>query len=160
MSNALVINTGPLIAYSRIASLDLLRQLPLRIVTTEIVREEFLRGRNSEHSAIDDWPEWLEVLPLMQPLPPFETARLDRGEASVIQLALEEFIDLVCIDESQGRSCAKALKLQVTGSLGLLGMAKRHGIIAAARPLVTAMSNQGNWYREDLVAQFLTGLGE
>ena len=60
----------------------------------------------------------------------------------------------------QGRRCGKALKLQVTGSLGLLGMAKHHGIIAAARPLVTAMSNQGNWYREDLVAQFLTGLGE
>ncbi len=160
MSNALVINTGPLIAFSQIGALELLRQLPLRIVTTEIVREEFLRGRDSEHSVTDDWPEWKEVLPLLQPLPPLATISLDRGEASAIQLALEESIDLVCIDESQGRRCAKALKLQVTGSLGLLGIAKRHGIIAAVRPLVTAMSIQGNWFREDLVAQFLTGLGE
>lgn len=160
MSDALVINTGPLIAYSRIRAIDLLRQLPVRIVTTEIVREEFLQGGDSGHSSADDWPEWLEVLPLRQPLPLLATVSLDRGEASVIQLALEESIDLVCIDEAQGRRSAKALKLQVTGSLGLLGMAKRHGIIAAARPLVAAMSNLGNWYREDLVAQFLKGLGE
>ena len=157
MNNSLVINTGPLIAFSHIDAFDLLRQLPIRIVTTEIVREEFLCGGDSPGG---DWPEWLDVLPLRQPLPPLATISLDRGEASVIQLALEESIDLVCIDEVHGRRCAKAMKLQVTGSLGLLGLAKRHGIIAAARPLITAMSSRGNWFREDLVTRFLTELGE
>ena len=160
MDNGLVINTGPLIAFSQIGELALLRQLPRRMVTTEIVCEEFRRGRDSEHSVVADWPDWLEVLPLRQPLPPLATISLDRGEASVIQLALEESIDTVCIDEVQGRRCAKALKLQVTGSLGLLGLAKRQGIIAAARPLVAAMSSHGNWFREDLVARFLSELGE
>ena len=160
MSNALVINTGPLIAFSQIGALELLRQLPLRIVTSEIVREEFVVGLDSGDSTASGWPEWLPVLPLRQPLPPLATISLDRGEASVIQLALKESIDTVCIDESQGRRCAKALKLQVTGSLGLLGLAKRQGIIAAVRPLVIAMSSHGNWFREDLVASFLAALGE
>ena len=160
MNNSLVINTGPLIAFSHIAAQELLRQLPLRIVTTEIVRQEFLCGLDAEHSTTSDWPEWLLVLPLRQPLPPLATVRLDQGEASVIQLALEESIDTVCIDETLGRRCAKALKLKVTRSLGLLGLAKRHGIITEVRPLVWAMSSHGNWFREDLVAQFLAGLGE
>lgn len=120
----------------------------------------FLRGRDVEHSLRGAWPDWLEVLPLRQPLPPLATVSLDRGEASVIQLALEESIETVCIDETQGRRCAKALKLHVTGSLGMLGLAKRHGIISAVRPLITAMSSHGNWFRENLVNQFLAELDE
>lgn len=157
MIDSLVINTGPLISFSHIDAFDVLRQLPLRIVTTEIVREEFLCGSDSP---VGDWPDWLEILPLQQQIPPLATISLDRGEASVIQLALEKSIETVCIDEVLGRRCAKALKLQVTGSLGLLGVAKRHGVIAAARPLIAAMSSHGNWFRKELVAQFLAELGE
>jgi predicted nucleic acid-binding protein len=45
---------------------------------------------------------------------------LDRGEASVVQLAISEGIETVCIDEHQGRRVARLNGLRVTGSLGFL----------------------------------------
>ena len=159
MSDAIVINTGPLVALSQANALDVVRQLPVRLVTSETVQREFLRGVELGHQ-LAAWPDWVAVLALHEPLQPLATVGLDVGEASVIQLAIDQSIRTVCIDEVQGRRCAKALGLQVTGSLGLLGMAKRLGLIDAVRPLVAAMSSHGNWFREDLVARFLSELGE
>lgn len=49
---------------------------------------------------------------------------LDLGEAAVIQLALEQNIDWVCIDDLKGRRAAHAAGLHFTGSLGLPATAK------------------------------------
>jgi predicted nucleic acid-binding protein len=50
-------------------------------------------------------------------------AELGAGEAAVIQLALEQGIAVVAIDERKGRRAALSVGLRVTGSLGLLGRA-------------------------------------
>lgn len=52
---------------------------------------------------------------------------LDRGEASVVKLAINEGIETVCIDEHLGRRVARLNGLRVTGSLGILIRAKREG---------------------------------
>ncbi len=159
MSDAIVINTGPLVALSQANALDVVRQLPVRLVTSEAVQREFLRGEELGHQ-LAAWPDWIAVLTLHEPLQPLATVGLDVGEASVIQLAIDQSINTVCIDEVQGRRCAKALGLKVTGSLGLLGMAKRLGLIDAVRPIVAAMSQHGTWFDQNLIARFLDELGE
>lgn len=159
MNDAIVINTGPLIALAQANALEVVRQLPLRLVTSEAVQREYLRGVELGHQ-LAVLPDWVAVLPLHEPLQLLATVGLDIGEASVIQLALDQSISTVCIDEVQGRRCAKALGLQVTGSLGLLGMAKRLGLIDAVRPIVSAMSRQGTWFDPKLIARFLAELGE
>jgi predicted nucleic acid-binding protein len=50
---------------------------------------------------------------------------LDCGEAAVIQLALNEGIQTVCIDEVQGRRIARLSNLSLTGSIGILIRAKK-----------------------------------
>lgn len=72
---------------------------------------------------------------LAEPLSPLALAALDEGEASVIQLALEQSIPRVCIDEIKGRRAAAATGLAMLGSLGLIGKAKSLGLIAKARLL-------------------------
>jgi predicted nucleic acid-binding protein len=52
----------------------------------------------------------------------------DLGEASVIQLAVNENIRTVCIDEAVGRRIARLNGLCLTGSIGVLLQAKRKGI--------------------------------
>jgi predicted nucleic acid-binding protein len=52
---------------------------------------------------------------------------LDLGEASVIQLALNENINTVCIDESAGRRIARLSGLSLTGTISILIKAKRQG---------------------------------
>jgi len=51
---------------------------------------------------------------------PFLRNSLDKGEAAVIQLALNQGIETVCIDEAAGRRVARLNELKLTGSMGIL----------------------------------------
>ena len=44
---------------------------------------------------------WLDLIPAPARLSPYLENSLDRGEAAVIQSALDRHLDLVCIDEIQ-----------------------------------------------------------
>jgi predicted nucleic acid-binding protein len=85
---------------------------------------------------------------------------LDAGEAAVIQLALELGVADVCIDEWRGRRAAAAAGLQVTGTLGLLGRAKRVGLIPEVLPWVEKLTASGVHYHPGLLRDFLSALGE
>ena len=55
---------------------------------------------------------------------------------------------------------ALAVGLKVTGALGLLGKAKREGIISELRPYLDRAHQTGIRYHPDLVRRFLEALGE
>lgn len=158
MPERVVINTGPLIALSRAGALDLAGRLPVEFLCPAEVRRELDEGAAAGHMAVT--PGWLKVVPLERPPHPVSRAALDLGEAAVIELALERRIERVCIDDWKGRRTALALGLQVTGTLGLLGRAKREGIIPAVAPWVERLARSGVWYDPELVRRFLAALGE
>ncbi len=85
---------------------------------------------------------------------------LDKGEAAVIQLAINEGIGTVCIDETVGRRLARLCGLQVTGSIGLLLRAKREGRLASMRQTVDQMRTRGIWLSDAVVAFALRESGE
>lgn len=93
-------------------------------------------------------------------LPPLALSALDTGEAAVIQLALEQQIPLVCIDEWKGRRVALAVGLRVMGTLGLLGRAKTLGIVEAVKPFVERALRNGIRYHPELVRKVLESIGE
>jgi predicted nucleic acid-binding protein len=105
-------------------------------------------------------PDWVSVLSLQTPLTPMTSLALEDGEAAVIQLALEQRLMRVCIDELKGRRAALSVGLQVVGSLGLLGRAKTEGLISAARQFIDQAQQGGIYYDANLVAAFLQSLGE
>jgi predicted nucleic acid-binding protein len=154
----LVINTGPLITLSRIACLDVVGQLPYQFICPEAVRLELDAGEASGYPRID--PAWLTVRGLSAPLPPVTLAALDVGEAAVIHLALELQVPEVAIDEWKGRRAALAAGLEVTGTLGLLGRAKRLGLVPALTPLIHRALREGIRYHPDLVRAVLRAVGE
>lgn len=71
---------------------------------------------------------------------------LDKGEAEVILLALEKQVKLVLIDELTGRKVTTSLNLNVSGSIGILIKAKQLGEIAAVKPLIDAMKQEGIYF--------------
>jgi predicted nucleic acid-binding protein len=158
MADRIVVNTGPLIALARGEVLDVIGTLPLEFVCPPEVRQELDDGAAKGY--LDVRPPWLMVVALAAGPNPIAQAALDVGEAAVLQLAIEQKISRVCIDDWKGRRTAMAIGLTVTGSLGLLARAKVLGLIPAVRPIVDKMTKEGVWYDAQLVAKVLQGLGE
>lgn len=154
----LVVNTGPLIALGRIDAFEVVGQLPIKFIAPPQVAGEIEAGSRLGHPFT--MPGWIDVQPLSRPLARVSVATLDEGEAAVIQLAMERTIETVCIDEWRGRRAAVAAGLRVTGSLGLLGRAKRLGLIEIVRPWVAKLDAAGIHYHRDLLARFLAAMGE
>ena len=152
-SDAIVINTGPLIALAACDALDLLRQLHHHVLVPTAVVEEFARGGSGVAAPV--LPSWFDVRALSAPMPPILVAHLDQGEASAIALALEAGVGLVAMDERRGRLVAREMGLAVTGSLGVLLRAKRLGFIEAVAPRVAAMRRHGIWLGDALVRRVL-----
>lgn len=158
MDKRIVINTGPLIALARMEALEIPARLDLVFIAPEAIRRELDEGASVGHPPVS--PAWLSYRPLRSPLTPLVTSVLDAGEAAVIQLALDEGIGRVCIDEWKGRRMALAVGLKVTGALGLLGLAKREGVISEVRPYLDRALRTGIRYHPDLVRRFLEALDE
>ncbi|MEX2379481.1 MAG: DUF3368 domain-containing protein [Vicingaceae bacterium] len=61
---------------------------------------------------------------------------LDAGEASAIALALEYNDSLIILDDQKARSEAKQLKLNITGTIGILLLALEKGIIESQDDII------------------------
>ncbi len=70
---------------------------------------------------------------------------LDKGEAAVIQTALDRGVRRVCIDEALGRRMARLHGLSVTGSLGVLLKGKRNGHAIDMQGCIDRMRRRGVW---------------
>ena len=158
MIERIVTNTSPLLALAKMQTLDAVGKLPFQFVCPAEVEAEILAGAKQGHQI--EIPAWLSVISLANPLSPLAVAALDAGEAAVIQLALEQNIETVCIDELKGRRAALAVGLKVVGSLGLVGKAKTLNLIPQVRPLIEKARNAGIYYDDLLIEKFLQSLGE
>ena len=125
----IVINTGPMIAI--VAAMGDLKVLKIytRVCVPLEVCGEVTTGKSKRFAAVEfEAAYWLEKW--KQPLSPMAMLlnTLHIGEAAVIQLALNERIRTVAIDESAGRRMARLNGLLVTGSVGILLRARQDDI--------------------------------
>ena len=79
----------------------------------------------------DERPAWLE-LASVNPVDDDAFRALGAGERAAITLALSMGADLILIDERKGTRAALAKGLEVTGTLGILRLAARDGLIDLA----------------------------
>ena len=146
----IVINTGPIIALvAALDDLSILRSLYRRVLVPYEACQEIEAGAPNRFAAkefeqafwLEKWPKALNIMPVL-------SNSLDSGEASVIQLALNENIATVCIDESRGRRLARLAGLCVTGSIGILLRAKQEGHSVSIYRAVQQMQERGVWLSE------------
>ncbi len=140
----IVINTSPIIALvAALGELKILESLYREVLVPNEVGQEILVG-GTTNLAVPEFirANWLskEVTPLT--ISPFLLNSLDKGEASVIQLALNKNIKTVCIDEAVGRRIARLSGLAVTGSIGILLRAKQEGHPIVIKEAIEKMQQQ------------------
>jgi predicted nucleic acid-binding protein len=147
-SGRLVTNTTPLITLSvACGSLDILRQLYEDIVVTHEVAAEITAG-GMQRPGVAEFvaaQPWLKPLTSPCAIAPYLLNALDRGEASVIQTALDQHIALVAIDEVVGRRAARLAGLSVTGSVGILLKARKLGLAGSMADSFARLRAHGIW---------------
>jgi predicted nucleic acid-binding protein len=132
-----VVNSTPLIALSRVGHLALLPALFDEIFIPPSVYEEVAqKGYGRPGSQEITLARWYTIQGPQESVPlPAELLGLDRGEIDVILLARELEADWVLIDEKLARQIAIAMGLQVKGTLGVLLVAYRLGLLTRTESL-------------------------
>jgi predicted nucleic acid-binding protein len=150
---AIVTNTTPLIALTAATgSLEILRFLYTRVrVPYEVAQEIRVGGKDAFALDMFAHATWLDLAPAPVVLSPYLNNSLDRGEAAVIQTALNDNLDLVCIDEVVGRRIARLSGLRLTDSIGILLKAKQLGFTLSIPDALAAMRKRGIWLSERVI---------
>ena len=149
--SAVIADASCFILLDKIDSLSLLKDLFKTITTSTEVAREFGKPL----------PEWVKIRTVQDKN--FQSAlflQVDAGEASAIALAAENQPSLLIIDDLKGRKLAQRLNLNITGTLGLILIAKREGILPLIKPLFDKIQSTNFRVSPDLLESILKQVGE
>ena len=155
----IVADTGPLIALARVEQLDVLPALFQRVLLTPIVLAECeARPDRGEGHHIRAALE-AGCFALQAPRDALPELGIDPGETSALALALEHSAS-VLMDDKAGRSVARQLGVSVIGTVGVLVLAKRRGLLSRLHPLLESPMASGYFLTPNQVNEALRLAGE
>lgn len=147
---AVVCDASPLIYLSRLEQFRLLQRLYDTVLIPPAVWQEvgvagagFPEATELKAAVEEGWIRVEGPVGPKSALDPFVSG-LGQGEVEAILLARERKAVLIT-DDALGRSAAERLGMDVTGTIGVLLRAKKHGKIASLRPLLDRLKTQTNF---------------
>jgi uncharacterized protein len=161
-----VSDASPLITLARASHLELLCEFYGQILIPREVQEEVtVAGAGlpgADEVADASWIEVRKVTSEVEPAIASACSSLGAGEKSVIYLAAELKPALVLIDEDRARRVAKALGLEVAGSIAVLERGAQLKKVPDLRYVYLSLLGQGIRFSVDLLEQSLArcGLGK
>jgi uncharacterized protein len=160
-----VVNASPLVHLSRLSLLELLRKPHPdgEVVFPLIVLDEVMRGAAHDPAArlvAQATSDWLRVEHADRPHPLVNRRGLDRGEIAVLSVALEHPGATVVLDDLAARREADRLKIEETGTLGLLLMGKELGIVPSVYAVLETLRQQGMRLSHEVIRAVLDEAGE
>lgn len=86
------------------------------------------------------------------PIPPLIAAwDLGVGESSVLAHAMRQHGMWAILDDRAARTCARTLQIRTPGTVGMIVLAKRRGLIPSARDALAKVTDAGCWLSADVV---------
>jgi predicted nucleic acid-binding protein len=153
-----VADTGPVNYLVQIDAIDVLVKLFDKIIVPAAVHDELTHIRAP--TAVRAWagssPAWLEIRPNPDSALDIGAPRpLEDGERAVIALAQELHADLILMDDRDAVAFARLHGFAVTGTLGILDLAARRGLIDLVEAF-TRLKATTFHYRQGLLDALLT----
>jgi len=144
-----VSNTSPLSNLAIIGRLALLRDQFGAVLVPSAVRRELNLLRHSGAARLLDasfGDGWLQVAPLLQPVPAYLGAGFHAGEAEALALASERRADIVLLDDGDARRRAVEAGLRISGVLGVLLGARRSGQVPSLREEIRRLRVEARFF--------------
>ncbi len=161
MAEACVVNASPLIFLARGGHFGLLRIFEGPVYVPHAVTEEISRRGSADPTAralaTNDWIEEIADGPIPSAV---HAWALGPGESSVIAEALRRPGVRAVIDDLAGRKCAISLGVRLAGTLGIVLLARRRGVIPAARPVMEDLVVAGMFLSRTVLDRALASVGE
>ncbi len=151
MQKIIISDTSCLILLEKIEEIKLLQKLFGEIVVTSVIENEF--G--------NPLPEWIKVSNANDKnYQNILESSVDKGEASALALAIEQSDCLLILDDLKARKLAKELKLNYTGTLGILVEAKLSGHINSMKKVLEKIKKTNYRISPSLEKKILNKSGE
>ena len=131
-----IADTGPINYLILIGHIDLLPALFEKVILPSAVRAELTAW--SAPSPVRSWvanpPLWMEIRETTNDIDSDPLLKgIHEGERSAISLAAALNADLLLMDDRKGVKAARRKGLRVTGTLGILELATRNGLVNFAQ---------------------------
>lgn len=150
MSSIVISDTSCLIALNNIGSLNILKDLYNEVIITNEVKNEF--G--------ESLPNWINIVKVQDLQKKRELEEvLDMGEASSIALSLEIEDSILIIDERKGRKIASSLNIKIIGTIGVLILAHKKGLIKDLITVILKLVNSGFRLSDNLLNRIIEQFG-
>ncbi|MCW3109028.1 MAG: hypothetical protein JWQ09_3534 [Segetibacter sp.] len=151
MQKIIISDTSCLITLDKINLLIILKNLFKVVTITSLIAQEF-------GTALPDFIQTIE--PSQSIFQKILQMNIDAGEASAIALSLEYKDPLVIIDDLKARKIAEELKLNITGTLGVLIEARKKGFINNLSTVLKELAKTNFRLTDELIQHALKMAGE
>ena len=148
MQTLIISDTACLILLDKIGRIDILKGLYGQITVTTIIAEEFKNVL----------PSWI-LIKNPQNSNNFKKLSMlvDPGEASAIALSQEILNSVLIIDDLKARKLANKLGLRITGTIGILLLAKKKGVLNSIEELIVDLRNTNFRLSDELIEKLRSG---
>jgi len=156
-------NASPIINLAIIGRLGLLEKFWEKIYVPEAVwKEVVIDGEDKKEVAEIKNADWIIVEKVKdQNLVLLLMQNLDKGEAEAIALAIEKNADIILLDETDAREAADIYKIEKTGVLGVLLLAKLRNEIPNLKQEIEKLKIKADfWLKATLIQDVLKEAGE
>jgi len=159
--NRVVLNASPLICLSKSELSELLPALFEDILVPDNVKKEV-----TAKSAVDFGintvlsRKWLKTIKNITINPTVAAWDLGEGENAVLSYVYKNPDCWAIIDDLQARRCAESLGCNFTGTVGIIVLAKRKGIIKSVRENLSKLQASGLWLSDTFINDLCRLAGE
>jgi predicted nucleic acid-binding protein len=154
--DCVVVNASPLICLTKSELSDLLPSLFTEIVVPEKVCQEITAKAGIDLSLLKNLRRVGDTA-----VPPAVAAwDLGEGENSVLAFSLMNPDYWAVFDDREARRCAASLGCRHTGTVGIIVLARKRGIIKSVRESLIKLQNAGLWLSESFIKEVCRTVGE
>jgi len=139
-----VVDASPLVTLGKVSQMALLERMSSDLVIPEGVALEVDQGSADDPASVwihGEGASWVRRVAEIHPI--VLSWDLGKGETEVISWAFQDPAYEAILDDRAARKCASALGIPVRGTIGIILLAKRAGVLPLAKPLLSQLTESG-----------------